>query len=219
MVLIVEVELGVEVEVEVEVVFNNLLVLENKEFEKEILVLSFQKESMIDFNVGILLEEDNGEFKKGMENFLLVFLNYNWIGLLEVMDSKFDWMKVGQYVVKIELCLGGNKLGKKLNYLKFEGLDVVKFEFSLDLGKIEGLNVLKFELNLDLGMVKLELFLGVVKQELVLDLNMEVELDFNMEVKEELVIVKEELLIVKEEFVVVKEEIKLESELQLNLFW
>lgn len=222
MVLILEFEL--EVEVVEELIFINLLVCDVNEFEKEILFLSFYKESMIDLNLDILIEEDNGGLKKGEEDLLLVFYNYNWIGMLEVVNSKFDWMKVDQVFVKIELSLGCMKLGLKLDYLKFEDLNVMNFELNLEMGRIEGLNVLKFELDLELGMVKLELFLSVVKFEL--DFNMEVELDFNMEMKEELLIVKDELLIVKEELLIVKEnlvnvkvEINLESDLQLNLFW
>lgn len=203
-------------EAEAEAVPSNLPVLEKKQSENEIPHSSPHKESMIDLNVGISSEEDNGEFKKGTEHSSLDLQNHNWVGQPEVVA---DWMKVGQPAVKTELSLGGNKAGTKLNSFKPEGLDALKSELNLDLGKTEGLNALKPGLNLDLGMVKPGLSLGVAKQELGLDLNMEVELDLNMEVKEEPVIVKEEPLTVKDEPVAVKEEIKLESEAQPNLFW
>lgn len=226
----VEAESETGAEAEAEAVLSDQPVSESKQSEEENRNSSPQKESLIDLNVGISAEEDNGEINKGTEHSLPSVQNHNWVGQPEVTA---DWMKVGQHNVKTELSLGGNKTGAKVNYVKPEVLDGVKSELDLDLGQNEGLKTSKPELNLDLGMVKPSISLGVAKQELGLDLNMEVELDLNMEVKEEPVtvkeevasvkegpaIVKEEPLTVKDEPVSVKEEVKAESKSQAIQFW
>lgn len=216
---IVEVEAGSEAEVP-----NDMPVSERKESEKEITASSPRKENMIDLNLDIS-EEDNGEFKKPKEPSSPMLQNHNWTGLPEVINSKPDWMIAVQNAVKTELSLGDMKPELKLGHVKPEGLDALNSGLSLDLGNSQDLGQPKPELNLDLGIVKPELSLGGVKQELELDLNMEVTEEpatVKVEsaiVKEELVIVKEEPSIVNEELLTVKEEKNIGRGSQSNLFW
>lgn len=133
---------------------------------KNSLPSSPRKECIIDLNLDLQSEEDNGDIKKPKEDMAPMLDNHTWTGLSKVVDPKPGWITAGLASVKTELSLGSVKPELNLSSVKPE----------LSLGSVQS--------ELDLSVVKPEMNVGEVKPDLELDLNMEV-IEESLPVKEE----------------------------------